>query len=436
MSVLVVGLSHRTAPVTLLERAVVQGDAVIKFLADILDADNVDEAIVLTTCNRLEVYAEVRKFHGGVQDVTDRVVDHTGVPFEDLTDHLYVHYEDRAIQHLFEVVAGLDSMVVGEHQILGQLRDAAQLAREQGAVGRGLGPLIDHALHAGKRVHAETGIDRAGRSLVSVGLDLAERSLGDLAGRSVVIVGAGSMSALTGTTLRRRGVGRLTIVNRTTENGRRLADALDGIAADPAQLRDHLVHADLLVSCTGAVGTLVSAEAVADAMAARAGRPLFVLDLALPHDVEPEVADVPGVTLADLEALRLVVDEASVTDEVESARHIVTDEAAAFLMRQRSERVAPTVAALRARAQEVVDAELERLRNRVSGLDERAEREIAATVGRVVDKLLHAPTVRVKELAAAPGGDSYAEVLRELFALDPAAPDAVTRADIVLEEPQ
>lgn len=429
-----VGISHRTAPVALLERTVLQGDEALKLLTDVLDAEHVDEAIVLTTCNRLEVYADVRKFHGGVQDVTDSIVDRTGVPFEDLTDHLYVHYEDRAVQHLFEVAAGLDSMVVGEHQILGQLRDAAQQAREQGAVGRGIGPLADHALHSGKRVHSETGIDRAGRSLVSVGLDLAAQSMGDLTGRSVVIVGAGSMSALTGTTLRRRGVDRLTIVNRTPERGRRLAEALEATAADPTQLREHLADADMLVSCTGAVGTVVASDVVKDAMAGRSERPLFVLDLALPRDVERGVGAIDGVTVVDLDTLQASVDDVTIADDVDAARRIVTDEVASYLTKQRSERVAPTVAALRARAQEVVDAELERLRNRVPGLDERAEREITATVGRVVDKLLHAPTVRVKELAAAPGGDSYADVLRELFALDPGAPEAVTRADVVVEE--
>ena len=434
MSVLVVGISHRTAPVALLERTVLQGDEIIKLLADVLDAEHVDEAIVLTTCNRLEVYADVRKFHGGVQDVTDHIVGRTGVPFEDLTDHLYVHYEDRAVQHLFEVAAGLDSMVVGEHQILGQLRAASQLAREQGAVGRVLGPLSDHALRSGKRVHAETGIDRAGRSLVSVGLDLAAESVGDLAGCSVVIVGAGSMSSLTGTTLHRRGVRRLTIINRTAEHGRRLAEGLDAVAADPAELRARIADADLLVSCTGAVGPVVAADVVRDAMSGRVDRPLFVLDLALPRDVEQEVSQVAGVTLVDLDALRTSVDDATMADDIEAARRIVTDEVASYLTRQRSERVAPTVAALRARAQEVVDAELDRLRNRVPGLDERAEREIAATVSRVVDKLLHAPTVRVKELAAAPGGDSYAEVLRELFALGPGAAEAVARAAVVVED--
>jgi len=436
VSVLVVGLSHRSAPVALLEQTALTDDAQSKLIADAIAGEHVDEAVVLATCNRLEVYADVRKFHGGVQDVTELIVERTGVPLDELTGHLYVHYEDRAVQHLFEVAAGLDSMVVGEHQILGQLRDAAQLAREDGAIARGLGPLIEHALHAGKRVHAETGIDQAGRSLVSVGIDLAEQTLGRLDGRAVVVVGAGSMSSLAGTTLRRRGVGSIAIVNRTPSRAERLAASLDGVAGHSAELPSYLADADFVVSCTGAVGTVVSADAVRNAMSGRPDRPLFVLDLALPRDVDPAVKEIDGVTVVDLDSLRSVLENAAVAADVDSARRIVTDEVAGFLTKQRSERVAPTVAALRARAQQVVDLELQRLRGRLPDLDERAEHEIAVAVERVVDKLLHAPTVRVKELAGSPGGDSYADVLRELFALDPAATEAVARADVVVEDPQ
>jgi glutamyl-tRNA reductase len=434
MSVLVVGLSHRSASVDLLERTALTEDGVTKLIAETIAGEHVDEALVLATCNRVEVYAEVRKFHGGVQELTERIIERTGVALEELTEHLYVHYEDRAVQHLFAVAGGLDSMVVGEQQILGQLRTALQVAREEGAVGRSLGALVDRALHAGKRVHSETGIDRAGRSLVSVGLDLAAEGLGGLSGRSVLLMGAGSMSALAGATLRRREVGDLTVVNRTAARAERLAGTLGGRAAAVADLRDELAVADVLVSCTGAVGTVVSAETVAAALADRPDRPLFVLDLALPRDVEPAVRTLPGVTLVDLDSLRSVLEDAEVARDVEAARRIVTDEVATFLTRQRSERVAPTVAALRARAQEVVDAEMARLGTRLPELDDRAAREVAATVARVVDKLLHAPTVRVKELAGSPGGDSYADLLRELFALDPAATEAVARADVVVED--
>jgi glutamyl-tRNA reductase len=338
------------------------------------------------------------------------------------------------VQHLFSVASGLDSMVVGEQQILGQLRTALQCAREEGCVGRGLGPLVEHALRAGKRVHAETGIDAAGRSVVSVGLDLAAAAIGDLAGRSAVLYGAGAMSGLAASVLGRAGIGAITVVNRTEERARRLAASVGGRSATPDQLSDVVVDADLLVSCTGAVGTVVGVDAVRTAMAARPDRPLFVLDLALPRDVDPGVRAVPGVTVVDLDALRTVLEDAEVAADVEAARRIVTDEVGNFLARQRSERVAPTVVALRARAQEVVDIELARLRTRLPQLDERAEREVTATVRRVVDKLLHAPTVRIKELAEAAPGDSYADVVRELFALDPAAAEVVTRADVVVED--
>jgi glutamyl-tRNA reductase len=434
MSVLVVGLSHRSAPVELLEATAIGPAGVGKLLLDAFGGEHVDEAFVLATCNRLEVYAEVRKFHAGVQEVTERVVSQTGVPLDDLTGHLYVHYEDRAVQHLFAVAAGLDSMVVGEQQILGQLRDALQLAREEGTVARSLGGLAEHALHAGKRVHAETGIDKAGRSVVSVGLDLAAERLGDLARASAVVVGAGSMSSLAATTLRRRGVAGITVVNRTPARAERLAAAIDGTARPASELAAALAEADVVVSCTGATGTVVPADVVRAAMQGRAHRPLFLLDLALPRDVDPEARAVPGVHVVDLESLRTVLEGAEVERDVDAARRLVNDEVAAYLTKQRTERVTPTVAALRARAQEVVDGELARLFGRLPDLDDRVRREVAAAVGRVVDKLLHAPTVRVKELAGSPDGESYATVLRELFAVDPAAAEAVARADVVLED--
>src|SRR5947209_17143956 len=281
MSVLTVGLSHRSATVALLERTAQNDDGVVKLLTELLAADHVEEALVLSTCNRLEVYADVTKFHGGVQEVTERLAARTGVAVEELAEHLYVHYEDRAVQHLFSVAAGLDSMVVGEQQIIGQLRSALQVAREEGGIGRTLGQLVEHALRTGKRAHTETGIDSAGRSIVSVGLDLALQSLGPAADVRALIVGAGAMSSLAATMLQRNGVGAITVVNRTPERGERLASSIGGRAASPDQLAAELVDADLLVSCTGAVGTVVSSSAVRAAMQARADRPLFVLDLAL-----------------------------------------------------------------------------------------------------------------------------------------------------------
>ena len=434
MSVLAVGLSHRSAPVSLLERTSLVGDDPQKLLADLLRAAHVAEALVVSTCNRIEVYADVDKFHGGVQSVSETLSRGTGVALDELTDHLYVHYEDRAVQHLFTVACGLDSMVVGEAQVLGQLRAAYATARTEGSVGRTLGPLFQRALRVGKRAHSETGIDRAGQSLVTVGLSLGSEGIGDLTGRSALLVGAGSMAALAGATLRRTGIGPITVANRTAGNASRLAASLEGRAVSLGRIPDELCESDVLICSTGATGVVVTADMVERAMAARPDRPLFVLDLALPRDVDNAIRELPGVTLVDLETLGAVLEGDQTARDVESVRRIISEEVADYLTDQRSARVAPTVVALRSKAQNVVDAELLRLSGRLPELDERSRREVADAVRRVVDKLLHAPTVRVKELAGAPGGDSYAEALRELFDLDPAAPEAVTRADLAIDD--
>jgi glutamyl-tRNA reductase len=430
MSMLVVGLSHRSAPVTLLERAAVAGDELVKLLHEIHRAPHIGEAMVVSTCNRVEVYASVDKFHAGVSTISDLLCLSSGVPHEDLCEHLYVHYEDRAVQHIFSTVCGLESMVVGEGQIIGQVRQALRLAQHEGTVARDVNEVVQQALRVGKRAHHETGIDKAGASLVSVGLDLATEHLGSLAGKRALIVGAGSMSALAAATLDRAGVGEIVIANRTYSRGAHLAASLtaDARAVHLEDLGQALAAADLIVSCTGATGIVITAEQLA---AARRDK-VFLLDLALPHDVDKGVTALPGVGLAGRDGLRLAPQAAQSigADAVEAVRKIVADEVSAFLGNARAAAVAPTVVALRSKAADVVESELQRLAGRLPELDERSRKEITQTVRRVVDKLLHAPTVRVKELAAGPGGDAYAAALRELFDLDPKAPEAVARADV------
>ncbi len=225
MSVLVVGLSHKSASLRTLERAVVSGDALGKLLRDLSQAPNVAGAFVVSTCNRAEVYAEVDKFHGGVSSITDLLARHSGIPLGELTPHLYVHYEDRAVQHLLGVACGLDSMVVGESQILGQVRQALGTAREQHTLSRGLGELGALALRTGKRAHTETRIDQAGANLVSVGIAAALERLGQppdsLAGRTVLVIGAGSMSSLAATTAARLGAVHIVVANRTMDRAGR-----------------------------------------------------------------------------------------------------------------------------------------------------------------------------------------------------------------------
>lgn len=425
MSLLAIGLSHRTAPVALLERVSMTGDALVKMLHDVLGDVHVSETMIVSTCNRVEVYAEVDRFHGGVTAVTDLLSAHSGVPVEQLTPHLYVHYEDRVVEHLFAVVCGLDSMVVGEGQILGQVRQSLRLAQDEGTAGSTLNDLAQQALRVGKRAHTETGIDRAGASLVGVGLTLAQDVLGPLTGRRALVVGAGSMSALSVATLARAGITDIVVANRTFERAARLAQSVGGRAVELGDVGRELAGADLVISCTGAGDVVLTAE-----MVRRSGHagPLFLLDLALPHDIDPAVRDLPDVTLADLESMRGLGDQDG--DHVAAVRSIVTSEVCEYLKAERAARVTPTVVALRAKAADVVEIELGRLVTRMPEIDGRLRGEIAQTMRRVVEKLLHEPTVRVKRLAASPAGDHYAEALRELFDLNPKVPEAVTRADV------
>ena len=431
MSVLVVGLSHRSAPVDVLERAAVPTDEVPKLLDELQRGSHVSEVMLLTTCNRVEVYALVDAFHGGLADVSAVLGRYTGMSLPELTEHIYVHYAGAGVQHLFAVAAGLDSMVVGEAQILGQLRAAYAAADKSGTVGRALHELAQQALRVGKRVHASTGIDSAGASVVSEALADAAGALGgELTGRRAVVVGAGAMGGLAAAHLRRAGAAEIVLLNRTPDRAARLAE-LSAAAGTPARsggLADldlELAGADVVVACTGAVGATVEHAAVAVAVAGRGGRPLVLCDLGLPRDVEPSVAALPGVTVIDLATLQRRLADGAPGAAVTAAQELVAEEAQAYLASQRSAEVTPTVTALRRRAAEVIDAELLRLDAKLPELDTRVRDEFGRSVRRVVDKLLHTPTVQVKRLAEGPDGDRYAAALRALFELDPQASAAV-----------
>jgi len=428
MSVLVVGMSHRTAAVELLEELALDQYGADKLRAAVLDSEHVSEAVVLATCNRIEIYAEVDRFHGSVEDLTRLVLDHAESPLEQVLGSLYVHYDDAAVSHLFEVVAGLDSMVVGESQILGQVREALRRGQAAESVGAALNTLFQQGLRVGKRAHSETDIDRAGQSIVSVALEDAAEVIGSVDGARVVIVGAGSVAGLAAASVRRLGAGEIVVSSRTPEHATRLAERVEGRTADLADLADVIAESDLLVSCTAATGAVVGADVVAAAMTARTSQdPLAIVDLALPHDVDPVVGELPGVTLIPLQALARSVHNGTAHAEVRAVRSIVAEEVSAYTAAREASRVAPTVVALRTMATGVVAAELERLFARLDELDDDQRAEISRTVRRVADKLLHEPTVRVKELAGRAPESTYAEALAELFALDPAAVEAVTR---------
>ncbi|MFI8767725.1 glutamyl-tRNA reductase [Streptomyces sp. R-07] len=449
MSLLVVGLSHRSAPVSILERASLSADTQAKLLQDTLAAEPAAEGTVLATCNRIELYADVDKFHAGVAELSTLLAQHSGVGLDELTPYLYVHYEDRAVHHLFSVACGLDSMVVGEGQILGQIKDALALGQELHTAGRLLNDLFQQALRVGKRAHSETGIDRAGQSLVTFGLEqLAQDADVETwaKGKKALVIGAGSMSSLAAATLARSGVSEIVIANRTLSRAERLAQILGeaggtprgnsgggtGAAARAVEMvavGDELTRADVVVSCTGATGLVLTGEAVEDAVQGRTA-PLFLLDLAMPRDIDAAAHRIPGVRLVDIESLAEASADAPMAADVDQVRGIVSDEVAAFGAAQRAAHITPTVVALRTMAAEVVAGEVARLEGRLPGLDDKQRAEITQTVRRVVDKLLHAPTVRVKQLASEPGGAGYADALRTLFDLDPETVASVSRADL------
>jgi glutamyl-tRNA reductase len=421
VSVVVVGLSHRSAPIALLEALTLGPSGAAALATAVGDGENVDEVVVLATCNRVEIYAVATTFHGAVTEIGDALSAASGIPLDVLREHLYVHYEDRAVSHVFSVASGLDSMAVGEGQVLGQLRSALRLAQNQGHAGATLNALFQQALRVGKRAHSETGIDSVSVSMVEVGLRHAADVGGSLADARVLVVGAGSMSSLAATTISRLGSADLVIINRTLAKAEHLAGATGGRAIPLLDLDVAMSRADLIISCTGAVGHVITAEKVVAGADSRSGRPQVFLDLALPRDVAPDVADLPGVHVVGLAEIgeTLAADD-RFAPHVKAVHDLVAEEVAGYLTHCRAQEVAPTVAALRHRAADVVAVELSRLEQRLPDeMSKNARAEIQLTMHRVVEKLLHTPTVRVKELAGDGQGGDYALALRELFDLDP-----------------
>ncbi|MFC7487341.1 glutamyl-tRNA reductase [Knoellia sp. CPCC 206453] len=431
MSLLVLGLSHHGAPMELLESAVLDQAARGRLEAAIVSSEHAVEAVVVSTCNRTEVYAEGLTFHGALTDVSEALAAATGMALADLQPHLYVHYEDRGIAHAFSVAAGLDSMAVGEAQILGQLRDALTRAQRRGHVGPALNTLLQQALRVGKRVHTETAIDDVSRSLVGAGLLAAHALVGPIEGSRVLVLGAGGMGALAASTVSQAGAASVTIANRSLARAERLAERVSGAALAWDARFAALTDADIIISSTGATGVVLTAADVAAAAVARGGRPQVFIDLALPHDVDVAVADLDGATRIGLAELGEMLSHAGDVPQVREARDIVTGEVAAYLTERSAEAVAPTVAALRSRAQEVVDREMARLERRTPDLDDGDRAEVQRAVHRIVEKLLHAPTVRVKEMAQSGQGGSYAKALSELFDLDPREVSVVSTPPIL-----
>jgi len=419
VSVVVVGLNHRTVPLALLERVTIDGARLPKALHDVLSHDHVSEAVVLSTCNRTEVYVVAEKFHPAYGDLRTFFSELAFAAPEELADHLYVHDADAAAGHLFRVASGIDSAVVGEAEILGQVRHSWEIAQTEGAAGSQLNLLFRHALEVGKRARTETGIGRHVASVSTAAVAMAAERLGSLEGRSILVMGAGEMGEGMVRALATNGVSDIRIANRTWENAAELAERLGGTPIRLAELDAALSEVDLLLTGTGANSMIIEHSDIERVMRARGDREILVVDVAVPRDVDPAAADIPGVTILDMDDLRAFA-EAGMAErrrEVASVESMCSEELDRYLSVISAREVAPLVSRLHEQSEEIRLAELDRLRARLGDLDERQLEALDALTKGIVAKLLHQPTVRLKDAAGSPRGERLAEALRDLFEL-------------------
>lgn len=424
MSLVVVGLNHRNAPVELLERMAVPGPSLPKALHALVAREHLAEAVLLSTCNRTEVYARATMFHPGIDDVRHFLAEIAGLDPDTLADLLYTFHDDAAVTHLFGVASGLDSMIIGEHEILGQVREAWRVADDEGATGALLSRTFRHAVEVGKRARTETAIGRHAVSVSSAAVTLAAERLGSLEGRRVLVIGAGDVGQRIAVALAGAGVDDIVVANRSAERGAALAARVGGRAIGLDEVADVLASADVVLSSTGSDHVLVERAAVEDAMRRRGDRAMLVVDVAVPRDVDPGVAQVFGVTLLDIDALRALGEQSlqQRRAEIVRVREIVSDELERYRVERSAREVAPLVTELRRRVEELRVQELERLGADVAQ-DPALRAALDAATRGLVNKLLHEPTVRLKEAAGTARGDLYADALTQLFGLQPPRDD-------------
>jgi glutamyl-tRNA reductase len=420
VSVVVIGLNHRTAPLELLERMAIGEGQHAKALHDLCTREHISEALVLSTCNRTEVYAVAERFHGAYSDIRGFLADFSFLPPEDFSDHLYVHYDTAAVSHLLSVTAGIDSAVLGESEIQGQVKVAWERAREEGTAGPVLNLLLRHALEAGKRARTETGIARHIASVSQAAVAMAGERLGSIAGKTVLVLGAGEMGEGMAVALAGAGAGRLLVANRTPARAAALAARVGGEQVPLVELPECLAQADVLLTSTGSRVPVVERADVEPIMAGRPDRPLLVVDIAMPRDVDAGVGEVPGVTLLDMDDLRrfAALGIAERRREVAAVEAILEQEIERYLGDTSAREVAPMIVALRQRAETVRSAELDRFRGRLDDLDPRQLQLVEAVTKGLVAKLLHQPTVVLKDAAGSARGDRLVAALRELFEIE------------------
>lgn len=418
MSIVVIGVNHRTGPLALLERVAVTVDSLPKALASLTSRVNIREAVVLSTCNRTEVYAVAERFHGAYADIRDFFCELGGMTPDELHPHLYSQHDDAAVSHLFEVAAGLDSAVLGETEILGQVRHAWEFAQTEGGAKATLNLLFRHAIETGKRARTETGISRFTTSVSHAAVEMANEHLGSLQGRRVLVVGAGEMGEGVAVALVAAGAADITVTNRTESRAEHLAQRVNGRVVPFHALGDAIARVDVLLTCTGSGSVLIERDTV---HTARIGvdSPLLVVDIAVPRDVDGAVADLDGVTLLDLDNLRdwaaKGIEKRSV--EADSVRLIVGEEVERFSIDVTARQAAPLVAQLHEHAETIRLAELDRYASRLSSLEPAQRAAVEAVTRGIIAKLLHTPSVRLKEDVGTPSGERNAAAVHDLFDL-------------------
>jgi glutamyl-tRNA reductase len=417
MSILVVGVNHRSGPLSLLERVTLGRDAIPKAVAGLVARDNVREVAVLSTCNRTEVYAVTERFHGAYADIRDFLCDVGRIGPDELHPYLFTQHDDAAVAHLFEVASGLDSAVIGESEILGQVREAWEVAQGEGGARTTLNLLFRHALGVGKRARTETGIGRGTASVSHAAVEMAIDRLGGLASRRVLVVGAGAMGEGIAVALHRAGADEILVANRTAERGTALAERVGGVAVGFDRLAEAIGVADLVLTCTGSGEPVLTGEFLS--LARSAARPLLIVDIAVPRDVHHSVAELPNVTVLDLDDLRDWADRGRShrLGEAERVREIVRDSVDRFAQEATALQAAPLVAAMRDRAESVRSGELARFAGRLSLLDDDQREAVDALTHSIVAKLLHHPSVRLRQQAGTPQGERNAAAVADLFDL-------------------
>ena len=414
MSIVVLGLNHRSAPLDVLERMTVSEDVIIKVLDDLLSSPDLSEAVVLSTCNRLEVYGRTERFHPALANVRDVLERHSGLPFEDFAEHLYMYHDEDAARHLFSVTCGIDSAVLGETEILGQVRRAFELARDAGTVGPGLVGLFTASSTAGRKVRARTGIARNITSVSRAAVAMASSHLGSLTGRSICVLGAGEMSEGMTVALRDAGTEEVIICNRSTDRAERLATRVGGRAVPLADLVEAIQDADVLLTGTGATTLMIEQFELAELMANRVDRPLLIVDIAVPRDVDPTAGEIPGVTLLDMDDLNAFAEagRAERRNEISSVTSVIDDEVDRFMANMAGRSVEPLLAGFRRDVEALRAAEVTRLG---TDLDDELRARLDAATRSILNKLLHRPMTELRDAAGTARGDRLADSLRELF---------------------